>query len=206
MDDALSSPAKRIPNISGLGADWNSDDTKTDSPEPHHWVERARGGDRQAFGELYKLYRPAIFRLVRASLGRDAEDAVAETFVRAWAGLPRYRKTGAPFVSWLYGIARHVVVDTLRVRGRTEAWDELSETSEIVAGGADLDPAAGGADLDLAAALARLPKRQRQIIEMKYLMDLANPEVARALGISIGAVNAKQWRALRALEKMLEQS
>lgn len=197
MDDALSSPAKRIPNISGLGADWNSDDTHTDSPEPHYWVEKARAGDRQAFGELYKLYRPAIFRLVRASLGRDAEDAVAETFVRAWAGLPRYRKTGAPFVSWLYGIARHVVIDTLRLQGRTEARDELLETSSSHA---------SGADLDLAAALARLPKRQRQVIEMKYFMDLPNPEVARALGISIGAVNAKQWRALRALEKMLEQS
>lgn len=195
MNDALTSPAERIPNISGVALDWTPQGADA-SDEPHDWIERARSGDREAFGELYKRYRPAIFRLVRASLGPDAEDAVAETFVRAWAGLPRYCKTGAPFASWLYGIARHVVVDALRSNKRTECRDQLPERS--TSNDADTE-------LDLASAIARLPKRLREVIEMKYLMGLTNPDVAKALGISIGAVNAKQWRALRALEKMLER-
>lgn len=197
MTEQIASALAPVPNISGPTVDWTGDEAETGAHEPHDWIDRARAGDKHAFGELYKRYRPAIFRLVRASLGADADDAVAETFMRAWAALPRYRKTGAPFAAWLYGIARHVVVDTLRSQQRTQAREHLPETATSDR---------RDDNLDLAAAIARLPKRQRQVVEMKYLMGFTNPEVARSLGISIGAVNAKQWRALRTLEKMLEQA
>lgn len=197
MTEQIVSAAAPVPNISGLTADRTGDEAATGAHEPYDWIDRARAGNKDAFGELYKRYRPAIFRLVRASLGADADDAVAETFMRAWAALPRYRKTGAPFAAWLYGIARHVVVDTLRSQQRTQAREHLPET--VTSDRRD-------DNLDLAAAIARLPKRQRQVVEMKYLMGFTNPEVARSLGISIGAVNAKQWRALRTLEKMLERA
>lgn len=78
-------------------------------------VERARNGEREAFGELYRICHGPLFRYVRFYLpGADGEDATAETFLRAWLGLPRYRKTGAPFLAWLIGIARHVVADAHR--------------------------------------------------------------------------------------------
>lgn len=68
---------------------------------------RARLGDRDAYALLYQRYYGPITRVARASLPPDAvEDAVAETFVRAWAALPRYRTTGVPFAAWLYAISR----------------------------------------------------------------------------------------------------
>ncbi|MGH2747110.1 MAG: RNA polymerase sigma factor [Actinomycetota bacterium] len=160
-------------------------------------VRRARAGDKNAFGELYRQYHGAIFRLARFALGEGAEDVVSETFVRAWAGLPRYRRTGAPFVSWLYAIARHIVSDEIRRRQRSaraspDAHDAYEESHDD--------------RLDLAAAIARLPRRQRQVVEMKYLLGLTNPEVAAALGISTGAVNTKQWRALQSLKTSLERT
>lgn len=197
MTEQSVSAVASVPNISGLSGDWAGDDAVSERHEPLDRIERARAGDKDAFGELYRRYRPAIFRLVRASLGSDADDAVAETFMRAWAALPRYRNTGAPFAAWLYGIARHVVVDSLRSQQRTQPREHLPEATS---------PDRSDDNLDLAAAVARLPKRQRQVVEMKYLMGFTNPEVARSLGISIGAVNAKQWRALRTLEKMLEEA
>jgi RNA polymerase sigma-70 factor, ECF subfamily len=160
-------------------------------------VERARSGDKDAFGLLYRRFHSRVYGLARFYLGDGAEDAVAETFTRAWAALPRYKPGRAPFVSWLYGIGRHVVVDELRRRKRTEPREFL--------------PDSGHEDnnddkLALAAAMAQLPRQQRQVIEMKYLLGLTNPEVSAALGKKIGAVNAQQWRALRALKKILERT
>lgn len=160
-------------------------------------IHDAQRGDREAFGQLYRRYHRRVYGLARFYLAENAEDAVAETFMRAWSALPRYRATGAPFVAWLYGIARHVVADELRTRSKTEAREELPESSVTH----EHDDR-----LDLAASIAMLPRQQRQIIEMKYLLGMTNPEVASALRKSIGAVNAQQWRALQALKEMMEQT
>ncbi|MBI3648740.1 MAG: RNA polymerase sigma factor [Actinobacteria bacterium] len=160
-------------------------------------LRRAQEGDREAFGQLYRIHHPAVFRMVRFALGAggaDAEDAAAETFARAWKALPRYTDTGAPFVSWLYGIARHVVADERRRRMRLEPRDELPEQAH--------EPVYDDR-LDLVAAIERLPEEQRTVIELKYVAGLTNPEVAARLHTTTGAVNAKQWRALKALNEML---
>ncbi len=163
-------------------------------------VERARQGDRDAFGALFRAHHAAIFRVARARLPQAAaEDAAAETFARAWVALPRYRRTGAPFVSWLYGIARNVTADAVRRGARSEPVADPEQPAR--------DPWTGRDDhLDLLDAIASLPEEQRRVIELKYLLGLTNDEVAAALGKSPGAVNAQQWRALRALERFLERS
>lgn len=157
-------------------------------------LERAKAGDKDAFGALYKAHHGAVYRLARFYLGARAEDAVAETFTRAWKALPRYRNTGAPFVTWLYGIARHVVADELRRSKRTETRGVLPEHAVEWA---------EDERLALNSAIRRLPKEQRQVIEMKYLLGMKNPEVAEVMGKSVGAVNAMQWRALAALRDLM---
>lgn len=160
-------------------------------------VGRAREGDREAFGVLYAEYRRRIHRLARFSLSEAAaEDAVGETFVRAWAALPRYRDTGAPFVAWLYGIARHVVADARRKSSRLEPRAE-PDVEPFETGDASLDR------MVLGSALARLPDEQRAIVELKFLGGLSNEEVGRALGKTPGAVNTQQWRALGALRELM---
>jgi RNA polymerase sigma-70 factor, ECF subfamily len=162
-------------------------------------VEKAKRGDRDAFGELYRLHHARIFRMARlhlGDLGDGAEDAVAETFLRAWAALPRYRDTGAPFVAWLFGIARHVVLDEVARGRRVMPREELPERTK----GWTVDDR-----LTLAQAMDRLPAAQRQVVELKYLAGMRNEEVASALGKSKGAINAIQWRALGALREFLEE-
>lgn len=159
-------------------------------------VALARSGDREAFGDLYRLYHAPIFRVARAQLGEGAEDAVAETFVRAWGSLHRYRDMGVPFVGWLYGIARNVVADEFRRRQRVQPTDQIPE--EMIGSAVD-------DDLSLAAAMARLPDEQRRVVELKFLVGLTNAEVGSVLGISPGAVNSKQWRALGQLRRALEE-
>ncbi len=160
-------------------------------------VRTAKEGDRGAFGQLYRLHHARIVRFARFRLGADHEDVVSEVFLRAWARLPRYRDMGAPFAAWLYGIARHVVADEIARRIRSQPVSQVPETTVETR---DDDR------LALAEALSTLPEEQRQVIELKYLIGMKNPEVAEVFGISVGAVNAKQWRALRTLRDLLEDA
>jgi RNA polymerase sigma-70 factor, ECF subfamily len=182
-------------SISGRPFDIPDDERRSaDVATDDGIISRAVAGDREAFGSLYRRCHGPIYRYCRVHLGADGEDAAAETFVRAWEGLPRFKKTGAPFLAWLYGIARHVVADALRAAARTIPVAELPDQPE------DLDPVA---TLDLIRAISELPEDQRRVIEMKYLLGMRNPEVAAAMGKKVGAVNAQQWRALAALNKKL---
>lgn len=158
-------------------------------------VERARDGDKDAYGQIFRLHHDAIFRHARLHIGGEAEDVVAEVFTRAWIQLPGYAYTGVPFVAWLYGIARHVVADEVRRQARLEYRPTIPET---------LEKWAEDDRLELAEAIGKLPAEQRQVIEMKFLMDMRNPQVAEALDTTTNAVNAKQWRALTALRNELK--
>lgn len=160
-------------------------------------VEAAKQGDRDAFAELYRRTRPAVFRLASFRAGEPAaEDIVAETFLRAWKALPDHRDTGAPFAAWLYGIARHVAVDEIRRSARSEPRDELPDRG-VETGAHDR--------MALLEAIERLPEEQRLVIELKYFAGLTNAEVASVIGGTTGAINAKQWRALGAMRTFLSQ-
>jgi RNA polymerase sigma-70 factor (ECF subfamily) len=186
-----SSRSTAAANISTPSSDWKADERVA---ETSRLVDLAKGGDRDAFGQLYLRFCAPLGRLARFYLGDGAEDAVAETFVRAWAALPRYRDMGSPFVSWLYAIARHVVADELAARRRVEPRAELPDAAAELA---------QDDRLTLAAAMARLPQEQRQVVELKYLVGLRNGEVALAMGRTTGAVNSLQWRALRAMRGLI---
>ena len=185
-------------NISGLQPDIQEtvgDVRSLDSVA--RLVDRAKDGDKDAFGQIFRLHRDAILRFARFRLGAEADDVVSEVFTRAWITLHRYEYTGLPFVAWLYGIARHVVADELVRRSRTLPQADLPEA---------FSRWAGDDRLDLFAAIEQLPTEQRQVIEMKYFMGMRNPEVADVLNTTVNAVNGRQWRALAALRDRLEET
>ncbi len=183
-------------NISGVPLDGKGDDPESRARE-RALVARAQEGDRDAFGELYRIHLPAVSRLVRFRLGCDDEDATSEVFLRAWKGLHSYSDHGVPFAAWLYGIARHVAIDEIRKRGRVEPREQVPDR--------EVDPMTAEL-LTLHDAIAGLPDEQRRVIELKYLVGLTNDEVATAMGTTPGAVNARQWRALKALSQTLKEA
>ncbi len=159
-------------------------------------VERAKDGDKDAYGQIFRLHRGAILRFARLHLGAEADDVVSEVFTRAWITLDRYEYTGLPFVAWLYGIARHVVADELSRQSRTQPQADVPES---------LWRWAEDDRLALFEAIGKLPTEQRRVIEMKFFMGMRNPEVADVLNTTTNAVNARQWRALAALRDELEK-
>src|SRR5437764_14283757 len=80
-------------------------------------VARARAGDAEAWGDLYREYAPAIFRFCRRALPtrEDAEDATMEIFMKIRDKLDQYDAT-RPFTAWLYRVAAYHCWDILRRR------------------------------------------------------------------------------------------
>ncbi len=79
-------------------------------------LRAARQGDAEAFGSLYERFAPPVFRYLYAHLDErlDAEDLTAEVFLRVWQALPGFRETEAPFLGFLFRVARNALYDHFR--------------------------------------------------------------------------------------------
>jgi len=165
-------------------------------------VERARRGDHDAFAELAGA---AIFRLDAAArlILRDpdqAKDAVQETLVRAWRGLPTLRSNDR-FDAWLHRLLVRACIDEAR-RLRRHRLDV--ELSPIDAPTVD-DMTSLMADRDqLERGFGRLDAEARALVVLRYYLDLPLPEVAVALGIPLGTAKSRLHRALQSMRAALD--
>lgn len=168
-------------------------------------VTRFQAGDMEAFADLYRRYFNPIYGYMRLALrtGEEAEDATQQVFVNVLESLPRYERRGQPFRAWLFRIARNHAVDRLRDRGRLEL--EEPGRLELLAepGGADLPALDWLSDHDVLVFIERLPVAQRQVVVLRYMLDLSTAEIAEVLDRSQAAVRQLQSRALRRLEAQL---
>src|SRR5437588_8062641 len=91
-------------------------------------VRAAQSGDVPAFGQLYERYFDKVYSYLAFKLGNptEAEDVVAQVFLKAMESLPGYKWTGIPFQAWLFRIAHNAMVDHLRRRSKRTS-DPLDE-------------------------------------------------------------------------------
>jgi RNA polymerase sigma-70 factor (ECF subfamily) len=167
------------------------------APDDAPLVAAARA-DPQAFAPLYARYLQPVYLYCYRRLGTRtaAEDATSEVFLKALAGLPRYREDS--FRGWLFTIARNVTVDAVR---RQHLQESLEAAGELV----DTAPTPEEETVSTEtqrALLARLPDDQRHIVELR-LAGLTGAEIARVLGHSLGSVKAMQFRAFARLRRVL---
>lgn len=160
-------------------------------------VRRAQLGSAVAFEQLVRLRGPHLHRFLSVRMRDDAEamDVLQETFAAAWQALPGL-KAAARFWPWLCGIAVHKAVDAARRKRPPAASVEGVQAS--VARSAD-----AGAVLEIREAVAALPEKQRQVVLLRYVLELSEEEVADALGIRVGTVKSRSARARTALEELL---
>ena len=170
-------------------------------------VERARGRDVLAYGELVDRYRAIAFRtayLIARDTG-EAEDAAQEAFVKAYYALDRFR-SDAPFRPWLLRIVANEAKNRVRASGRRE---RLSLRAAAQPGEAAPSPEAaaleGERNRALLAALDRLRPADREILTCRFLLDLSEAETAEALGIRRGTVKSRTARALGRLRARLPE-
>ncbi len=165
-------------------------------------VEAARDGSLTAFDALVDRYRGAIVRLAFQMTHDldEANDVAQDTFLRAFSRLDSYHPD-RPFARWLFVIARNAALDALRRRKRTAPLDSDGEAM-------DLGPEELAVRNDEAgrvhAALASLPSKHREALELYYLSGLRYREIADALHIPIGTVKTHISRAKRRLRDNLD--
>ncbi len=173
-------------------------------PEETVLVRQAKSGDDEAFTRLYDGYVERVYRYIYFRISDDTatEDLVSQVFLKAWQNLDRYKIGTAPFIAWLYAIARNLVIDHYRSK------KELLPLEEAVTLPSDRQSPDDEVQLqfDLEAmrdALQVLSADQKQVLILKYIAGLPNENIAKIMNKREGTIRGLQMRGLQVLAKYM---
>ena len=180
------------------------------SSEELKLIRRAQRGDPRAFAEIYDQHQPAIYRYCVCRVGSDAvaEDLTSEVFVRLVEGIDDFTYRGRPLLAWLYTVARNLVYDHHRLKGKADLVELDGELEAGLEARSPQPEEVANLALDqerLTTALEQLTEEQRQVIVLKFFEGMDNVAAAEVLEKSYGAVKALQHRGLEALRRALEE-
>ena len=172
-------------------------------------IARARTGDVTAYEELVRRYQDVAIRTAYLVCPEaDADDAVQESFLKAYAALPRFRD-GAPLRPWLLRIVTNEARNRRRSAGRRRGLAVRAAEREprdgAQPGPEDMVIAAEGR-AELMAALSTLRDEDREVLGARFLLDLSEAETAETLGVPRGTVKSRTSRALGRLREALAAS
>jgi RNA polymerase sigma-70 factor (ECF subfamily) len=175
-------------------------------------LKRALAGDAGAWNDFFREIRLLLHAEVRRLLGPKAQGPldhsalVQSALRRIWERIGQQfpDEPGdadvARFLAWIKTIVRNRSWDELR-----SPWHHRVESAGSAIGHlAERQPGGRVADRDriaveVAAAVARLPERQRQVVELFWFEGLSDADISARLGGSVGAIKVLRFRALRAL-------
>lgn len=166
-------------------------------------MARIGAGDRDAARALMAANMSRILGLARRTLGdaMEAEDVAQETFLRVWKAAGRWQSGQARVSSWVCKIALNLCYDRLRKR-REVLTDAIPERADSTPGqDAQMEEAERGNRV--AEAVAQLPDRQRQALELVHFQDLTNIEAAEIMSVSVDALESLLARGRRKLKALL---
>jgi len=162
-----------------------------------------------AFALLYQRYLPRVYHYVRARLETDddAADLTQQIFLQALDALPSYQPRGAPFVAWLFQIARHAVIDRHRRRKNVLSWDALPVAFHTPTGYQDLDARLVHQErlARLKTLLAELDPLQRELLALRFAAGLSAPQIALVVGKRPAAVKKQLSRLLQTLKEQYHE-
>ncbi len=173
-------------------------------------VEKAQGGDGAAFGQIYDRYMDTVFRFIYFRVGSRplAEDLTADTFLRALKRIGSFTWQGRDLGAWLVTIARNLVADHFksgRYRLEVPTGDLLDADREDRGpeGSPELAVVDHITNVALLGAVRQLNPEQQECIVLRFLHGFSVAETAQAMGKNEGAIKALQYRAVRALHRLL---
>jgi len=211
-----------VPGSASIGITGGAAARNPVPSEERALIERAQGGDREAFEELVHRYDRDVLRVALNILHKpdDARDVYQESFLKIYKNLPRFRFE-CSFYTWTYRIVTNVCLDHLRRRS-SRPEDQAPELAsnrngDPVAGdffdrqpdqGALSDPERRMRGLEISrrisAALELLTPRERMVFEMKHYQGLKLRDIGDALGTTEETVKNSLFRATRKLRAQLE--
>jgi RNA polymerase sigma-70 factor (ECF subfamily) len=184
-------------------------------------LDRHRQGQKEAFGVLVRRYERELYGYLRRYVGDSslAEDVFQNTFLQLFLKCDQY-ETGRPVRPWLYTIATHQAIDTLRRNGRHQAvsLDQTREDapdSEVrslmdLVESRDPDPVLSAQTEEnrqkIRESVDRLPEFLRQVVILAYFQGLKYRDIADILSIPVGTVKSRLHAALVKLQEAWSQS
>ncbi len=185
----------------------------TDSEE---LVGLCLGGDENAWEEFVGEYRELVYGICyfRSRSAHDAEDLMQEAFLKIWSNLGTYDAARGPLRAWISTVTRNVTLDRYRREGKyrgTLSIEESLNEAGVIAGGEMID--AGPTPLEMATSsemtgfvlkeAKKIPPEMWEIMQMKFLHELDNHEIAKKLRIPEGTVKSRVSRGRAHLAVLL---
>lgn len=166
-----------------------------EAPDHATLVIEARGGDAEAFAELYRRFGRFVHGLLLARLPvDDAEDVTQEVFMEAWNMLPKLREPAA-FGTWIARLARGRAVDHLRRRRQHASLDgplpaRETQTTTLQA-------------TEILALIQELPEAYRETLVLRLVEGHSGPEIAALTGLTPASVRVNLHRGFKLLREKL---
>lgn len=190
-------------------------DAQFGETEERELLHRARAGEADAFCTVAQAHEQRLFQQAVALCRNPAtaEDLAAETMIEAWKSIARF-DGACRFSTWLYAILLHRHQKLVRKqRSRPVPLSalpvaEADVNEQLLKRLPDTAPpttealAQSEADAQLRAAVEALPEKHRQVVSLRFFQDASLPEIAAALGLSVGTVKSRLHHALEKLRKM----
>jgi RNA polymerase sigma factor (sigma-70 family) len=167
-------------------------------------LARAQQGDADAFGVLFERHAPSVLQFCfrRTADAALAEDLTSVVFLEAWKNLGRLELTRDSARPWLLGVALNVMRSQWRTQRRHAA--ALARLPVLPADELESDAAIARVDAEremrgVLETVAKLNRREREVLELCIWAELSTEEAAHVLGVSTGAVRTRLSRAKRRL-------
>jgi RNA polymerase sigma-70 factor (ECF subfamily) len=168
------------------------------------YVKEAVAGDKEAFGELYKIFLNKIYRFVYYLVGDEfsAEDITQNTFLKTWNGLANFSFSAGTFQSYLYTIARNLVIDAQRKKKAysLDGLEDIIESKENL----EVQVWRDEASEKVHQALDGLDEDDRQILILRFFEEMQFDEISKVVGKNPGAIRVKVHRLMGILREKLE--
>jgi RNA polymerase sigma-70 factor (ECF subfamily) len=180
---------------------------ETDAASDLTLVNRARDGDRNAFGLLVERHYDFIHRVAWRWAGNraDAEDIAQDVCVRLGKAIRSYRG-GSAFTTWLYAMTLNAARDLKRKSARESAKSEAFGVHALVSGGEAYEPLSEDPAERLWAAVRTLPDKQREAVLLVYGEGLSHADAADVMGSAEATVSWHVHEAKKRLKQLLRSA
>lgn len=171
--------------------------------EDREILKKAQKGDHDAFSALYKRYLPQIYRFIFLKTGERelSEDLASQVFLQAWRNIRRFKIRKNPFSSWLYQIARNLVIDFYRANRSIYSLDGKT-VIESYDGTEDKIDRDGQREI-LNKVIKELPEIQQTVVILRFIEELSDAEISKIIKKREGTVRVIQHRAIQTLKEKI---
>lgn len=158
-----------------------------------------------AFNLIVKKYQQKVYYHIRRMVldHDDTDDITQNTFIKAWKGLDNFREDSQLF-TWLYRIATNEALTFLKQK-KTKFFvsfgDVEHELSNTLISGKNIN--ADKLEMKLQQAILTLPTQQRAVFNMRYYDEIKYEDMAKIMGVTVGALKASYHHAVKKIEKFI---